>query len=130
MRSGLGTCQYNTLKSFEKTTQRFHKSIWLIFTPEFDVLLFWHINHAYKWCHIALIWIIDKSPLSGLRHFLIPESSLEIRKMLFTFTFLTYIFGHEGKWLDKKAKVNSKIYDVTGWVTTNYNTYIPQNLNN
>ena len=24
-------------------------------------------------------------------------------------------FSHLGKWLDKKAKVNFKIYDVTGW---------------
>ena len=24
-------------------------------------------------------------------------------------------FSHLGKWSDKKAKVNFKIYDVTGW---------------
>ena len=30
-----------------------------------------------------------------------------------------------GKWLDKKAKVKFKIYDVTNWNTNNYNKHIP-----
>ena len=38
------------------------------------------------------------------------------------------IFGSVGKWLDKKAKNNSKIYDVTDWETNNYNTLIAQYL--
>ena len=32
------------------------------------------------------------------------------------------------KWLDKKAKVNFKIYDVTNWNTETYNKHIPKYL--
>ena len=32
------------------------------------------------------------------------------------------------KRLDKKTKVNFKIYDVTEWLTTNYNIHITQYL--
>ena len=32
--------------------------------------------------------------------------------------------GHFEKRLDKKTKVNFKIYDVTTWETNNYNTHI------
>ena len=31
------------------------------------------------------------------------------------FKFLSYLFGHEGNQLVKKAKVKFKIYDVTDW---------------
>ena len=34
--------------------------------------------------------------------------------------------GHVGKRLDKKPKVNFKIYDVTDLGTSNYNTHIAQ----
>ena len=34
-------------------------------------------------------------------------------------------FGHEGKQLDKKAKVIFKIYDVTNWETNNCNKILP-----
>ena len=37
-------------------------------------------------------------------------------------------FGHVGKWFDKKAKVDFKIYDVTNWETNNCNTHIVQDL--
>ena len=33
-----------------------------------------------------------------------------------------------GKQFNKKAKVNFKIYDVTNWITNNYNTHIAQYL--
>ena len=36
------------------------------------------------------------------------------------FQFLFSICGHAGKKLDKKVKINFKIYDVTNWVTSNY----------
>ena len=39
------------------------------------------------------------------------------------FKFLSWIFGYVEKRLDKKVKVNFKIYDVTDW-TNNYNTNI------
>ena len=42
--------------------------------------------------------------------------------------FLSRLFGHVGKLLEKKVKVNFKIYDVTGWTANDYNTHIAQNL--
>ena len=44
------------------------------------------------------------------------------------FTFLSWRFGHEEKPLDKKAKVNFEIYDVTDWIKNNDNTHIAQQL--
>ena len=44
-------------------------------------------------------------------------------KKAFSFlTFLSFcldILGHLGKWLDKKVKVNFKMYDVMNWETNN-----------
>ena len=40
------------------------------------------------------------------------------------FIFCPDFFGLVGKRLDKKVKVNFKIYDVTDWKTNNYNTHI------
>ena len=34
--------------------------------------------------------------------------------------FCSDLFGHAGNRLDKNAKVNSKIYDVTNWEANNY----------
>ena len=44
------------------------------------------------------------------------------------FTFLSRLFGYVGKRLDKKAKVNLNIYNVTDWKINNNNTYIIQYL--
>ena len=44
------------------------------------------------------------------------------------FEFLSKLFGYVGKRLDKKAKVNFKIYYFTDWTTNNYNTHIAQYL--
>ena len=52
-----------------------------------------------------------------------------IVKVLFIhriFKFLSWLFGRVGKRLDKKAKVKVKFYDVTTWLTNNYNTDIAQ----
>ena len=46
------------------------------------------------------------------------------------FEFLSWHFGHVEKWLDKKDKINFEIYDVTAWLTKNYNTHIAQYLTN
>ena len=65
---------------------------------------------------------IFKGPL--LRQFLTAENPINIMKNAFyfmlkayfvlsVFEFLSLFFGHLGKWLDKKAKVNFKTYDVT-----------------
>ena len=50
------------------------------------------------------------------------------------FSFLRYlqfcpdVFGYIGKRLDKKAKVNLKIYDATNWKTKNYIEFIARYL--
>ena len=52
-----------------------------------------------------------------------------ILKALFvlkTFKFLSWLFRHVAKRLDKKGKVNFKFYDVTAWLTNNCNTHIAQ----
>ena len=44
------------------------------------------------------------------------------------FTFLSLLIGYVEKWLDRKAMVNFKSYDITDWTTWNYNTHIVQYL--
>ena len=52
------------------------------------------------------------------------------------FLFSTYLnfcpkfFGHLGKWLNKKAKVDFKIYDVFCWETNNCNTHVSRSKGN
>ena len=46
------------------------------------------------------------------------------------FQFLFSRFGHEGKQLDKKDKVNFKIHDIRKWITNNYNTDIARYFKN
>ena len=69
--------------------------------------------------------------------FLTIEISLKMIKNPFYFilkapfvleiiTFLSRFCGYVEKELDKKTIVNSKIYDVTNWTTSNYNTHITQ----
>ena len=43
------------------------------------------------------------------------------------FNFLSRCFGHAGKQLDKKAKVDCKVYDLTDW-QTKYSTHTAQYL--
>ena len=53
-----------------------------------------------------------------------------ILKALFTSQisiFCPDVFRNVGKRLDKKAKVNFKIYDIKIWETNNYHTHIAQN---
>ena len=44
------------------------------------------------------------------------------------FKFLSWLLGQVEKRFDLKDKVNSKIYDVTTWLTSNYNTHVAQYL--
>ena len=44
------------------------------------------------------------------------------------FDFLSSLFCHVAKQLDKKDKVNFKFYDVTAWLTNNRNTHIAQHF--
>ena len=46
--------------------------------------------------------------------------------VLKVFNFLSCLFGHVEKRLDKKSEVNFKIYDVTDGKTNNYNTHVAQ----
>ena len=80
-----------------------------------------------------------KGTLSGLKQFLAAENPLKMMKNTFyfmskalfvlkIFKFLSRLFGHAAKWLDKKDKVNFKFYDITAWLTNNCNTHIVQYL--
>ena len=54
-----------------------------------------------------------------------------ILKALFILRYLSFcpgFCGQVGKWLDRKAKVNSKIYDVTTWETNIYNVHTVDSL--
>ena len=42
------------------------------------------------------------------------------------FIFFSWHFGHVEKWLNKKAKIDFKIYDFIGWTTNNHHTHITQ----
>ena len=44
------------------------------------------------------------------------------------FEFFPDFFGHVGKRLDKKAKINFKAYDVTSWEINNYNEHLVRHL--
>ena len=82
-----------------------------------------------------------KSTLLGLRQFLTTESSLKLTKNAFNFTlkglfvlkifkFLSSFFDHVEKRPDQKDKGNFKMYDVTTWLTNNFNTHIDEYLKN
>ena len=55
-------------------------------------------------------------------------SSLKLFLLLRYLNFCPEILGHIGKRLDKKVKVNFKIFDVINVETNNYNTHITQYL--
>ena len=70
-----------------------------------------------------------KGALSGQRKVLAAKSSLKMLKNAFYFTlkalfifkifkFLSLLFGHVKKRLDKKVKVNFKIFGITNWEKT------------
>ena len=80
-----------------------------------------------------------KGALSSLRQFSATENHLKMMKSAFDFTlkallvlkifkFSSRIFICVEKRLDQKDKVNFKIYDVTPWLTNNFNTHIDQCL--
>ena len=58
-----------------------------------------------------------KNPFYFLFHL---KGSLYLKYFSFDFC------GYVGKWLDKKAKVNFNIYNVTNWEINNCNTHIAQ----
>ena len=90
---------------------------------------------------LILLKAHSKVFLESLREFLATESPLKMMENAFFFTlkalfvlkvfkFLSSLFTHAEKMAWLKEKVNFKIYDVTTWLTNNYNTYIAQYLKN
>ena len=90
-----------------------------------------------QWYHSGVF--IVKGAVTGLRQFLETESPLKMMKNTFYFTsktlfvlkifnFLSWLFSHVAKGLDKKDKVNFKFYDIIAWLTNNRNTHIVQYL--
>ena len=82
-------------------------------------------------------WVLTNllKVLSSLRDFLAIESPLKMMKNAFyltskalfihkIFKFLSWHFGHVAKWLEKKNRVNFKIYGITVWLSNNCNTHI------
>ena len=63
-----------------------------------------------------------KGALSGIRHFLATKSLLKIMAtalfVLKIFQFVTQLFGHVEKRLNKKEKANFKTYDVAACETS------------
>ena len=87
----------------------------------------------------SCFWTSVKGAISGLIHFSAAKTPLKMMKNSFYFTkkvlfflklfkFLSWLFGHVAKQLDKKDKVNFKFYDVTAWLTNYCNTHIAQYL--
>ena len=79
--------------------------------------------------------IFIKAPLSGhnWKSFkMVKKVFLFYIKISFRFRYIYIIvltwLGYVEEWLDKKTKVNFKIYDFTDWTTNNYNTGIAQYL--
>ena len=54
--------------------------------------------------------------------------TLKAPLVLKMFKFLSWIFCHIKKRLDKKDRVHFKIYDVTAWLTNNCDTHIAEYL--
>ena len=57
------------------------------------------------------------------KFFYFPLKALFVLKI---FIFLSWLFGHVEKQLDKTAKVNFKFFDAIGWEINNYSTQIAQ----
>ena len=89
---------------------------------------------------MLFVWLkVELSPSKEIFLICFDESPIKMRKTDFHFTFKAVFilkifkfcpdfFGHVGKRLDKKAKVDLKFYDVPTWETHNYNTHITQHL--
>ena len=97
------------------------------------------IKHANFQCYLQKLTIGDKYLNKQIETIFDKWKSFKMIKNVFyfmlkalsvleIFTFLSWGFGYVEKRLDKKVKVNSKIYDVTDRTTNNYNTHIVQYL--
>ena len=52
--------------------------------------------------------------------FYFTSKALSVLKI---FKFLSWLFGHEVKWLDKKDKFNFNFFDIIAWLANNCNTH-------
>ena len=67
-----------------------------------------------------------ETPLKMIKNaFYFTSKALFVLKI---FKLFFRLFGHEEERPNKKDKVNFKFYDVTTWLTINYNTHIAQYL--
>ena len=92
-----------------------------------------HLSTKHSCSYIYIINIVLKGTLELMSETIFGNwKPFKYDKKCFLFhlksAFVHKIFGHVGKWLDKKTKVNFKIYDLPAWETNNYNTHIGQYL--
>ena len=81
----------------------------------------WHSNFSKK-----LVYLLQGRSLKIMKNaFYFMLQALFVLKIS---TFCHEFLGLVGKWLDKKAKVNFKTYDVLHWETKNYSSHIAQYL--
>ena len=77
-----------------------------------------------------LMYLKSLPPSKKVTFICFNESSLNVMKNVFHFVLKFYpdFIDHVGKRLDKKAKVDFKIYDVTNWTINNCNTDLARYL--
>ena len=99
-------------------------------------------NFIKRWLqHRFFLWILEVfkkiirdnfgqlKALTLLKNaFYFTSKDLLVLMILSCYMFLSWLFGHAGKCLDKKDKVNFKFYDVGAWLRNNCNTHITQYL--
>ena len=87
----------------------------------FNVFLFRSAmpRKSYEYVKVGLspskffFYCFNKSPLKLIKNYF--YFMLKVLFILEIFKFLSCLFGYVEKWLDKKAKANVKIYDITDW---------------
>ena len=89
------------------------------------ILLFFCLKSVanQKLCFYLLQWMPFKNNEKFFFYFM--SKALFVFKL---FTFLFSSFGYMEERLDKKAKVNSKICDITDWTRNNFNRHVTQYL--
>ena len=113
------------------------KKATIVFAPFFHMFFCLYQPYLYSVFHrsFRILYFVFRGAISILRQFLAAESLLKMIKNSFYFAskavfvlkifkFLSWLFGHVAKWLDKKENVNFKLYGVTAWLTNNCNTNI------
>ena len=112
--SDLVTNELLHLKDFFKGTITLYTAVWShLLKKSLKV-------HSHVWDY----FLATERPLKMTKNaFYFTSKALFVLKI---FKFLSWLFGHVGKRLDKKDKVSFKFYDATAWLTNNRNTHIAQ----